>query len=206
MIVKICGLTREDDVRCAVETGADMTGFIFAESPRKVSLERARELTALVPEEISKVGVFVDADIDTVKKAVEECGLDHVQLHGNESPEYCSQFGNKAIKVFRITDEKDLEKMKEYNCSLFLLDTFDPVKKGGTGRTFDRDTARRAKTFGHIIVAGGLTVDNVNEIVKEVNPYGVDVSSGIEKKPGVKDHVLMKRFIQLAKEAYDDLS
>jgi phosphoribosylanthranilate isomerase len=188
-------------VICAVEAGADMTGFVFAESPRQLTVERACELTALVPSSVKKVGVFVDSPQEDVNRIIETCGLDFVQLHGDETPGYCASFGEKAIKAFRVSSLDDLEVMKEFSCDIFLLDSFDPHLKGGTGKMFDSEIACEAEKYGKIIMAGGLTVDNISETVAKVHPWGVDVSSGVEIEKGIKGHELIRSFIQLAKEA-----
>ena len=177
MKIKICGLTRKEDVDCAVKAGADMIGFIFAPSPRRVSSELVQDLTGTIGPAVSRVGVFVNEDPETVKTIIDECGLDFVQLHGDESPEYCAEFGPKAIKAFRIRSKDDVKQLKGHPCSLFLLDAFDPDARGGTGKQFDHSFALEAKQYGNIIIAGGLTPDNVADVIRAVHPWGCDVSS-----------------------------
>jgi len=200
MKVKICGLTRKEDVACAVAAGADMAGFVFAPSPRQVSSQQVQELAQDILPGVSKVGVFVNEECEEVKRIIDECGLDFVQLHGEESPEYCAEFGTKAIKAFSIRSKTDIERLKDYPCSTFLLDAFDSDARGGTGKQFDHSFALEAKQYGNIIIAGGLTPDNVADVIRAVHPWGCDVSSGVEEEKGIKDCRLISQFIRSAKE------
>ena len=189
--IKICGITNLEDALWAVEQGVDSLGFILAASPRRVSPERAKEIVDSLPPFVNKVGVFVDQELAKVKEIASYCGLDTVQLHGSESPEYCQELANlTVVKAFRIKDRLPLTELKEYSqvVAAYLLDTYVAGQAGGTGETFNWNLAEQAKEAGPIILAGGLQPENIVSAIREVAPYGVDVSSGIEKEPGVKDH------------------
>ena len=149
-----------------------------------------------------RVGVFVDAEEDFVLRAIGEAGLTMLQFHGDEPPEFCTQFGLMSMKAFRIRDEKSLEELPKYQTDAYLLDAFSPEARGGTGEKFNWDLAVEAQKFGKpIFLAGGLTPENVAEAVRKVQPFGVDVSSGVESAPGKKDHAKVKAFIAAAKAA-----
>ena len=203
VIVKICGITNLSDAQQASEAGADALGFIFAEkSPRQLTIERAAEITRSLPMPIVKVGVFVDAPEDTVFRAIGECGFNLLQFHGNETPEYCSQFGVMTMKAFRMRDEQTLAELSNYQTDAWLLDAWSPAAAGGTGEKFNWDLAVAARKLGRLIfLAGGLTPDNVGDAVRQVQPYAVDVSSGVEARPGKKDHEKVRAFIRAAKAA-----
>ena len=195
-LVKICGITSIDDGLMVAESGADALGFVFAESVRNISPEKARKIVKRLPPFITTVGVFMDQDINYVNKVADYTGIDVVQLHGEESPEYCKKINRRIIKRIKIdthdTIETLLGKMKSYSVSAFLLDP-----GAGSGRTFDW-----SKAFGidlPFIIAGGLTPENVREVVHLLKPYGVDVSSGVEKSPGKKDGEKVARFIRETK-------
>ena len=200
--VKICGITNVADGLAAAEAGADLIGLMFYDkSPRFVSIETAAAISRDLPPHVVKVGVFVDPTADLVLRAIAECGLGLLQFHGDESPEFCSQFGLMSMKAFRIRDEQSLEALREYRTDAWLLDAFTPDKQGGTGAKFDWNLAVEANTLGRpIFLAGGLTPDNVAEAVRIVRPYGVDVSSGVESSPGKKDHEKIRRFISAARD------
>jgi phosphoribosylanthranilate isomerase len=199
--VKICGITSAADALAAVEAGADLLGFMFyASSPRNVSLRTAAEIVRQLPPFVVKVGVFVNADEDLVTRAIGDCGLNLLQFHGDEPPEYCAQFGLMSMKAFRIRDVESLTALPAYPTEAWLLDAFVKGKPGGTGEKFNWDLALEAKKFGKpIFLAGGLTPGNVAAAVKKVQPYAVDVSSGVEASPGKKDPAKVKAFIQAAK-------
>jgi phosphoribosylanthranilate isomerase len=201
VIVKICGITNLPDAVAAVEAGADALGFMFYEaSPRRVSIREAVGIIRELPPLIMKVGVFVDAPEDTVMRAIGDCGLSLLQFHGHETPEYCTQFGLMSMKAFRIRNAESLAALPDYATDAWLLDAFARDKLGGTGEKFNWDLAIEAKKLGRpIFLAGGLTPENVAEAVKKVQPYGVDVSSGVEAEPGKKDHEKVRRFIKAAK-------
>jgi phosphoribosylanthranilate isomerase len=201
--VKICGLTNAPDALAAAQAGADALGFVFYDqSPRRVSGEAAAAIIPSLPPFIVKVGVFVNAPEDLVFRAIRQCGLNLLQFHGDESPEYCLQFGLMSMKAFRIRDAASLDALPNYKTDSWLLDAFAPDKLGGTGHTFNWDLAIAAQKFGRpIFLAGGLTPENVAEAVRRVRPYAVDVSSGVESAPGQKDHAKVKAFISAAKAA-----
>lgn len=200
--VKICGITRVSDACAAVEAGADALGFMFYEpSPRNLAPEAAAAIIRELPPFIARVGVFVNAEADTVKRIAETCGLDTLQLHGEETPEYCAQFsGYRVVKAFRVRDESSLFALRSYSVSAWLLDSYVADQHGGTGAKFNWDLAITAKSYGcPVILAGGLTPENVAEAVRQVRPYALDVSSGVESAPGVKDHAKVAAFIRAAK-------
>ncbi len=198
--VKICGITSERDAAVAIEAGADALGFVFYEkSPRALTREAARDIIARVPPFITTVGVFVNEDADVIKGLREFAPLDRVQLHGDEDPEFSALLGPGVIKALRIKGAEDILVMKDYNVETFLLDAFVEATPGGTGTAFDWAIALEAKRYGRIILSGGLTPENVAEAVKRVSPYAVDVSSGVESSPGVKDPDKIRRFMEQAK-------
>lgn len=199
--VKICGITNLPDAQAAVAAGADMLGFIFAEkSPRRMTVESVAVLGRQLPLHVLRVGVFVDASEDFVMRACRECGLNLLQFHGSEPPEFCTQFGIMSIKAFRVRDEQSLATLLDYPTDAWLLDTYSESQEGGTGKTFNWDLACSAKQHGRpIFLAGGLTPENVAEAVRRVQPFAVDVSSGVEATPGRKDQAKVAAFIRAAK-------
>ena len=199
--VKICGITNLPDGLAAAEAGADALGFVFYDqSPRHISVEAAASLIRKLPPFVIKVGVFVNAPEDLVVRAARECGLNLLQFHGEESPEYCLQFGLMSMKAFRIRDAASLQAARNYHTDAWLFDAYAPGKPGGTGETFNWDLALQARDWGRpIFLAGGLTPENVAEAVRRARPYAVDVSSGVEAAPGKKDHAKVRAFIQAAK-------
>ena len=199
--VKICGLTNFDDAFAAVEAGADALGFVFYQnSPRAVSPQKAADIIRKLPPFITTVGVFVNEEPGKIEEIITLTHLDVVQLHGSEPPEACF-FSRPAVKAIRVKSLESLDPLVHYRDSVtaFLLDTFSPGVLGGTGQIFNWDIATYAKQFGPIILAGGLTPENISEAVKHVKPYGVDVSSGVESEKGKKDHQKIKSFIDQAK-------
>ena len=202
--VKFCGITSLDDAKKAVLAGADAIGFVFFEdSPRCVSPEFAEAAIKEIPPFVSSVGVFVNENLSFIEECVERCGLNAVQLHGDEDVEYCSKFkklnleGVKLIKAIRVKDKESIGYIEETPADAILLDTYKSGVYGGTGIGFDRSLALLAKEYGrHFIISGGLDSDNVRNVIKEVRPYGVDVSSGIESNPGNKNVELMEEFIK----------
>jgi phosphoribosylanthranilate isomerase len=199
--VKICGITSVSDANAAADAGADALGFMFWDkSPRAVSLGAAAEIVRQLPPFIVKVGVFVNAEEDLVIRAIRECGLNLLQFHGDETPEYCLQFGLMSMKAFRMRDAGSLKALANYPTDAWLLDAYTPGKPGGTGEQFDWDLAVEAVKLGRpIFLAGGLTPENVGEAVTRVQPYAVDVSSGVEAAPGRKDHAKVREFIAAAR-------
>lgn len=200
--VKICGITRAADGIAAAEAGADALGFMFFEgSPRAVSAARAREIIRELPPFVARVGVFVNAGRDEVLRMAEEAGVNALQFHGDETPEFCASFGLPVVKALRVKDAGSLEAVSIYAGPL-LLDAFVPGQLGGTGARFNWELAVRACEGGRcILLAGGLTPENVGDAVAKVRPYGVDVSSGVEKALGEKDAAKVADFIRAAKAA-----
>lgn len=199
--IKICGITNIEDAYAAIDSGTDALGFIFVpNTPRYVKPQAASLIIGELPPFITTVGVFANEPVETVLQAVQDCGLNAVQLHGSETPEYCSEINARGrvpiIKAFRVKDGQSLSQIPKYKVSAYLLDTYVKGKKGGTGETFNWELAKEAKTYGRIIVAGGLTPDNVAQAVEHIKPYAVDVSSGVESSPGKKDHARIKAFIE----------
>lgn len=202
--IKICGITNLEDALLAAELGADALGFIFyPPSPRSVAPDAARAIIAQLPPLVSTVGVFVDEAASTVKELAAQVGLDWVQLHGKEPPEYCRALDRRVIKVFRIQDESSLTDLATYGdvAQAFLLDTYKKGMVGGTGETFNWDLALEAKKFGPIILAGGLTADNVARAIAAAQPQAVDLASGVEASPGKKDPEKLKAFFVAIKGA-----
>ncbi len=199
--VKICGITSVADGLAAAEAGADMIGLMFYEkSPRHVSLQTAIEIARALPPFVLKVGVFVNPDPDLVTRAIGECGLSLLQFHGDEPSEFCTGFGMMSLKAFRIRNEESLTPLEHFNTDAFLLDAYSASGLGGTGEKFNWELAIEAQKFGRpIFLAGGLTAENVGEAVRKVQPFAVDVSSGVESAPGRKDAAKVKAFIQSAK-------
>jgi phosphoribosylanthranilate isomerase len=190
--LKICGITNKEDAIMVSNLGADALGFVFAESKRKITPERAKEIVKILPPFITTVGIFMDKALQEVNEICEYAFLDAVQLHGNESPEYCDKVKRKVIKGILVTanDRKErlLFKMKNYTVSAFIL---DPGR--GSGKVFDWKIAKGIEK--PIIIAGGLTPDNVKQVIRDLHPYGVDVSTGVEKDYGKKDSEKVEKFI-----------
>jgi phosphoribosylanthranilate isomerase len=198
--VKICGITNLEDARAAVEAGADALGFVFAPSPRQIRPAKVSEITSELPPFINKVGVFVDADFEEIAGIMAECHLDLAQLHGSESPDLCKKLFPRAIKSFRVKGKEVLALLPQYKACAYLLDSFNPTIPGGTGLSFDWDIAREVSHYGNIILSGGLTPQNVHQAIVKVQPFAVDVSSGVEDSPGKKDHRLLRTFVKAAKQ------
>ncbi|HXX57720.1 MAG TPA: phosphoribosylanthranilate isomerase [Thermodesulfovibrionales bacterium] len=197
--VKICGITNIGDALLAAEYGADAVGFVFyKKSPRNISPDAARDIVRQLPPFLSTVGVFVDEKPDEIERIIRHAAIDIAQLHGHEPPEACVMSG-RVIKAVRVRELSDLEPLRHYRVSAYLLDTFTPESLGGTGQIFNWDIAVEAKQFGKIILAGGLNPDNIEKAVRWVNPHAVDVSSGVEEGKGKKDPRKMKLFIERAK-------
>jgi len=201
--IKICGITNATDAQLAAKLGADALGFNFyPESPRFVQRERVRAIIASLPPFVVPVGIFVDEDPVIVRETCSFCGIRVVQLHGDEAPSVVGVLRMfKIIKAFRIRGERDLGQLRRYDVDAFLLDAYVSGLRGGTGSTFNWDLAKTVSGGVPIIVAGGLNPDNVGEAIKALNPYGVDVCGGVEAEPGKKDRVLLRRFIQEARQA-----
>lgn len=201
--MKICGLTRAEDVVAAVEAGADAVGFVFAESPRRVTVDEVALLAELVPDQVEIVGVFVDPTEHEVLSAVERCGLNLVQLCGDEPPEFCDRMPVPVIKVIRVVDGFAYDDAEKYlgHVAAVLLETKVGGMSGGTGERFDWDAVGAVPPGLPAFVAGGLDAGNVAECVRTMRPDGVDVSSGVESSPGVKDHAAVSAFVRAVAEA-----
>lgn len=195
--VKICGTTSLKDAFLAVESGADAIGFIFYKmSPRNISQKEAKEIILQLPPFIETVGVFVNETSDKINRIAEQCKLNSIQLHGEESPALCRRVKRKVIKAFRVKNADSLKSIASYKVSGFLLDSYNDGSKGGTGQVFDWNLALRVKKQGPVILAGGLNPYNVFTAIHRVKPYGVDVCSGVENSPGIKDHEKVRAFIK----------
>jgi len=195
-------MTNYDDAAAAVDAGADALGFVFVrESPRYISTEDAAAIIRRLPPFITTAGVFVNEQPAVAEQVAAAAGLAVLQLHGEETPDYCRSVSSTVIKSFRVRTLESLDPFGQYQdiVSAYLLDAYSPEAYGGTGKTFNWDIAVEAKRYGRVVLAGGLTVDNVADAVAHVRPYAVDVSSGVEQARGKKDHVLLRLFIERAK-------
>jgi phosphoribosylanthranilate isomerase len=201
--IKICGITNLDDALAAYESGADALGFIFyPTSSRYVSPEKAKKIIENIPGEITRVGVFVNHRADEIKKIVEFCNLNLVQLHGNETPKYCRQFPvSTLIKAFSPRTESDLQTLKDYPVRAILVDTYDPKLYGGTGKTSNWELASKIRESHPLILSGGLNIDNIMEAIETVHPNAVDINSGVETSPGRKDHNKIRKIIEIARQS-----
>jgi len=200
--IKICGITNLEDALFATECGADSLGFNFyKKSPRYIEPQKAADIISQLPPLIMPVGIFVNEHEDRIREIQQLACIPAVQFHGDESPEFCQRFGSHVIKAFQVRDKESLKAMAQYRVGAFLLDSYREGMRGGTGVSFDWHLAVVAKTFGKIILAGGLTPENVLEAVKLVQPYAVDVAGGVEKEPGIKDYGKVKQFITEVRKA-----
>jgi phosphoribosylanthranilate isomerase len=201
--VKICGITNLSDAQVAVGAGADALGFNFYEkSPRYLSPSTAAEISRALPPFVLRVGVFVNPAEELVRRAIGECGLNLLQFHGDEPPEFCTQFGLMSMKAFRVRDTGSLKELPKYQTDAWLLDAYASDTFGGTGEKFNWRLAAEVPRPGKpVFLAGGLTPENVAEAIRQVQPFGVDVSSGVESSPGRKDHGQVRAFIKSAKSA-----
>lgn len=200
--VKICGITNLEDARHAATCGADALGFVFyPASPRFVNPDLARRIIADLPPLVTSVGLFVNETPARIREMVEFCGLNTVQLHGDEEPDQCNYPPCRVIKALRLKQPMDNGLFAAYQVSALLLDAYIPDQFGGTGQRCDWQQAAVIAAQQRVILAGGLNPENVADAVRQVHPYGVDVSSGVEKKPGQKDPEKVARFIRMAKEA-----
>ena len=201
--VKICGLTSVADAQAAAAAGADLIGLMFyAGSPRHVSLAQAAEIARALPPFVLRVGVFVNPDEALVTRAIAECGLNLLQFHGDEPSAFCTQFGLMSVKALRVRDAASLQTLAEFHTDAFLLDAYSAAGRGGTGEQFNWDLAVAAQDWGKpIFLAGGLTPANVAADVRQVRPFAVDVSSGVEAAPGKKDPAKMQAFIAAVRAA-----
>ncbi|HTQ51764.1 MAG TPA: phosphoribosylanthranilate isomerase [Candidatus Acidoferrales bacterium] len=199
--VKICGITNLPDALVAVEAGADALGFNFYEkSPRFVPTKTASEISRSLPPFTLRVGVFVNPPEELVRRAIGECGLNLLQFHGDEPPEFCTQFGLMSMKAFRVRDAGSLKELLKYRTDAWLLDGYASDAFGGTGEKFNWTLAAEVPKLGKpVFLAGGLTPENVGEAIRQVQPFGVDVSSGAESSPGRKDPAKVRAIIKASK-------
>ena len=201
--VKICGITSVADGLVAAEAGADMIGLMFYDkSPRSITLAQAVEISHALPPFVLRVGVFVNPDEARVTSAIAECGLSLLQFHGDETSDFCTQFGVMSMKALRVRDVESLKQLENFHTDAFLLDAYSKSGLGGTGEKFNWDLAVEAQKFGKpIFLAGGLMPENVADAVRKVKPFGVDVSSGVESAPGKKDAEKVQAFIAAVQAA-----
>jgi phosphoribosylanthranilate isomerase len=199
--IKICGITRYEDAKTAEGLGVDALGFVFYKrSPRYIPPEEAAEIIRQLPPFGSRVGVFVDEEIDRVVAIARATNIDTIQLHGTESPRYCGKMPLPVIKAFSIEPSTDISLLGQYRVAGFLLDTWAAGMRGGTGRTFDWSIARSACIkYDRVILAGGLNPTNIEEALEAVQPYGIDISSGVEIKPGIKNPRKMRDAVQVVR-------
>ena len=192
--LKVCGLTRREDVQAAIEAGAEYLGFIFyAKSPRHITPEQAREISRDLPEKVKKVGLFVNAPLDEIRKTIEFCALDAVQLHGDESPGFARKLtGVEVWKALNLCNAADVDYAKTFPADLILIDATSTEQRGGTGKLCDWRLAAQLSSLRPIILAGGINPENIAEAVKQVRPRIIDVNSGAESAPGIKDEVKLK--------------
>ncbi|MFA5157257.1 MAG: phosphoribosylanthranilate isomerase [Candidatus Omnitrophota bacterium] len=201
--VKICGITNPEDAKLSVKSGCDALGFVFyKKSPRYIAPEQAVKIIKMMPSEIIKIGVFANAREKTIRRIADFCGLDALQFHGSESPEFCRRFPDKKIiKAFRVKDKSSLKKVLKYKVFAFLFDTFSKAKIGGTGEKFDWNLVRHIDGITRpVFLSGGLNERNVAKAVKAVHPAWVDACTSLECSPGRKNHAKVKRFICAAKK------
>jgi phosphoribosylanthranilate isomerase len=194
--VKICGITNLDDALLACELGADALGFVFYKpSPRYLEPQRAGEIMKKLPPFVAKVGVFVNLPLGDLNRLCQRLPLDLIQLHGDETADYCHHISRPVLKAFRVKSNFDLQRLRDYQIAGFVLDAYvNDYIYGGSGATFDWRVARDASRFGKIVLAGGLHADNVIAALRTAQPYAVDVSSGVEAYPGKKDPQKLKSF------------
>ena len=204
--IKICGVTTYDDAVSVIDAGATAIGFnFFSKSKRYINPVAAKEIAEKIRGKISIVGVFVDEELQSVKSIAAAVKLTYCQFHGSEEPEYVNTFPN-AIKSFRINDSLKNVYFDDYKAAAFLLDAYDEKEFGGTGKQFNWLLAREANEFGKIILAGGLNENNVSNAIEIVQPWGVDVSSGVEIEPGKKDKRKIEQFVQNARNSFEQLA
>ena len=197
--VKICGITNLEDASIAVNLGVVALGFIFAPSPRQITPQKARAIICALPSFVMTVGVFVNETPAAIREILQYCGLDLVQLHGDESPALCAELMPRTIKAFRIKDKASLQISQPYQGTVraLLLDTYSKEKAGGTGKAFDWNLAVKIKKMGiPIILSGGIGPANIDEAIDMVNPYAVDVNSSVEAYPGKKSSILVKDLME----------
>lgn len=203
-LVKICGLTNLEDTLAAIDLGADFLGFNFyPQSPRYLSYEKAKKIFEEIPPNIFKVGVFVNEQYENIIDIAQLLELDYLQFHGDESPEFCNQMGHPWWKAIRLENESDIEKISQYESEWVLIDAHVQGQYGGTGQKPDWELVKRVKNLGKkIFLAGGLNPENIQLAIATVQPYAVDVASGVESKPGKKDLKKMEDFVSKTKHSH----
>ena len=205
MWVKLCGMTKLEDALYAQELGASAIGFIFAKSPRAIAPEKAAAIARAL--EIPTVGVFVNSPIAEIQEIRSYCHLDMVQLHGNEDPDFCRELGGTIIKAFRVKSGDIHQQMRAFSgVWKFLVDAYDPHQHGGTGKRIEHRHLATIDDFSDIILAGGLNPKNIADAITSYQPFGVDISSGIEESPGVKDHGKMEQLMREIRSIENGLS
>jgi phosphoribosylanthranilate isomerase len=205
MFVKVCGITRLTDALHAVEQGATAIGFVFwPRSPRGVTVERAAEISAGLPSHVMRVGVFVNEPVESIRAIAERTRLTAVQLHGDEPPAYADALDWPVLRAVSVADLDYASEAWAPETAL-LVDNIDPVRRGGTGAVIDWSQAAAVAQTRRIVLAGGLTPENVASAIRAVRPFGVDVSSGVEASPGVKDFEKVTQFIANARLAFEEL-
>jgi phosphoribosylanthranilate isomerase len=200
--IKICGITRLEDAICAADCGADAVGFVFhPASPRYITAEKAKAIIAELPARVARVGVFVNRPAEEVKRTAEACGLDLIQIHGDESPAYCRLFPpGRIIKAVSPRTPEELGALGDYEVRAFLIDARDAGRYGGTGKRADWELAARIGAAHPLILAGGLDEGNIAEAMAAVAPRAVDINSGCELTPGIKDHDRMRRIVTMIRD------
>ena len=205
--IKICGLKRKEDIEYANALLPDYIGFVFAKSSRQVTRAQAQKLKSLLNPQIKAVGVFVKEEVTQIAKVANDGIIDAIQLHSDESPEFCQMLQRltkvPVIKVIRVKNTADLKDLARFTCDYFLLDTYSATKYGGSGKIFDYTILQQAVIPKPYFIAGGLTADNVREVIAATNPYGVDVSGGVEIE-GFKDLAKMQKFILAVRGGKDN--
>lgn len=202
--IKICGLTRSEDIKSAIEAGANILGFVFTESPRRISIETATQLLEHVPSGILRVGLFLDQDRSEVRRVISSVKLDVLQFHGRETEQECNSHGLPWIKAVAMEHAGSARQAEtDFPSAMgLLLDSHSRGGRGGSGKVFDWSLARPLKK--PVWLAGGLNADNVGKAIRTVKPHAVDVSSGVESAPGIKDATRMKDFVRAVKQVNDE--
>lgn len=197
--IKICGITRFEDARVAANLGVDALGFnFFKKSPRYITPENAAQIIRQLPPFISRVGIFVDETLPVILETARIASLDTIQLHGSESPDFCNQIYLPVLKVFSVKPDMDFGILDSYSTAGFLLDTWNGAMHGGSGKTFDWTVAKNiCSRFNNVIIAGGLGSSNIEEAISTVHPFGVDINSGVEIMPGVKNPHKMRDVVRV---------
>src|SRR5664280_2559717 len=206
--VKICGITNKEDALRAADCGAAALGFIFyPASPRYIKPADARKIVSVLPDELVKVGVFVNEKATEIKRVMKYCGLDMIQLHGDESPAYCREFpASQVIKAVQLKNDDDFNQASGYDVAAILVDSRHAGLYGGTGKKANWELACRIKNKKPLILSGGLNEGNIAEAIKTVTPNALDINSGVEFKPGKKDHAKMARIFDIIRHADVELN